>query len=475
MSVTRRGEATAVVPEPRAHPAWWVAVAAAGAIVAAGACTTMSGLLINPLHGQFGWSHGRIGVAISVNMVLYGLTAPFASALMDRFGIRPVVAGALTTVAAGAALTTVVTAAWQLVLSWGLLVGLGTGALAMAFAATVANRWFVRRRGLVTGMLTAASVFGQFAFLPLLSSVVDHAGWRPAVMAVAAVGLLAAPVSWALLRDHPADVGLRAYGAAEFTARPVAEPGALRRSVRVLARAAGTGPFWLLAGMFAICGATTNGIMWDHFVPAAHEHGMPATTAASLLAVIGPCNVVGTIIAGWLTDRLDGRWLLAACFGSRGIVLAFVPVLMAPGADPSMVFFVVVFGLLDVATVPPTIALCRRRYAEDGAVVFGWVNAAHQCGAGLMAVLGAAARDAFGSYQAVWLAGGALCAIAAALSLATRVPAANEVAVAERPRGTLPNPVGQPVASTGLRWPAPRAAAAPARRPAADRRPPRRG
>ncbi|MET8676292.1 MFS transporter [Streptomyces sp. NPDC004647] len=416
----RAREGTPAVRAPRVHRAWWVAAVASLAIISAGAFTTMSGLLVSPLHQEFHWSRGTIGFAASVNMALYGLTAPFAAALMDRLGIRRVVVGALLTIAAGAALTTVMTQAWQLTLYWGVLVGLGCGSVAMAFAATVSGRWFARRRGLVAGFLTAAGVFGQFVFLPLLSWIVDRYAWRPAAVTPALAALVVVPFVLLLLRDHPADIGLKAYGAEQFTPKPAPLPGAARRTLRVLREAAGTLPFWLLAGTFAICGASTNGVMWTAFAPAAHDHGMPVTVAASLLAMIGVFNVVGTIASGWLTDRFDARRLLAVYYALRGISLMSVPLLLAATVQPSMITFIVIFGLLDVATVPPTIALCREFHGEDSAIVFGWVSAAHQVGAALVAFLGGVARDAFGSYDMLWFAAGALCAPAALMALMVR-------------------------------------------------------
>ncbi|WP_093802743.1 MFS transporter [Streptomyces sp. Wb2n-11] len=404
------------------HRAWLVAAVAAVAIVAAGAFTTMAGLLVGPLHREFGWPRSTIGLGASVNMVLYGLTAPFSAALMDRFGMRRVVGGALAAVAAGALCTTAMTEPWQFVLSWGVLVGTGCGSMATAFAATVADRWFARRRGLVTGVLTAAGVFGQFAFLPLLSWTVERYAWRAAAVTLVVVALVALPLVLLLLRDGPTDIGLRPYGAAEHTAsasreRPAPVPGAARRTVRVCARSARTGPFWLLAGTFAICGASTNGVMWTHFTPAAHDHGMPATAASSLLAAIGVFNVAGTVASGWLTDRLDPRRLLAAYYALRGLTLLALPLLLTAEIGAPLVAFVVLFGLLDVATVPPTLALCRELYGEDSAIVFGWTGAAHQLGAGLAAFAGGVARDAFGSYDPLWLGTGALCGAGALLAL----------------------------------------------------------
>ncbi|THA38208.1 MFS transporter [Streptomyces sp. A1547] len=424
---------TSTAPAPttpgRIHRAWFVAAVTFVTIIGAAAFASLPGLLIEPLHEEFDWSRGTVGFAVSVNLALYGLTAPFAAALMDRFGIRKVVALALLVISGGTVATLWMTASWQLVLFWGVLVGLGSGSMALAFAATVTNRWFTARRGLVTGILTAAGASGQLIFLPLLSWLVVHHGWRPAAVTVALAALAVVPFVWLLLRDHPADVGLAPYGGT-YAEKPAPAPGAARRAVTVLFKAARTGPFWLLAGTFAICGASTNGLVKTHFVPAAHDHGMPVTAAAGLLAVIGVFDVVGTIASGWFTDRFEARRLLAVYYALRGVSLMFLPMLLAPSVHPPMLFFIIFYGLDWVATVPPTIALCREHYGEDSAIVFGWVLASHQVGAAVVAFLGGLARDAFGSYDLVWYASGALCAMAALMAMVIRRRPATPAAAA---------------------------------------------
>ncbi|MFB7478768.1 MFS transporter [Streptomyces anulatus] len=407
----------------RIHRAWLMAAVAGAAIVTAGAFTTVPGLLVTPLHEEYAWERGQIALAASVNMVLFGLTAPFAAALMDRIGARRVVMGALLLVAAGALLTGVMTRPWQLVAYWGVLIGLGSGCLTMTFAAGITARWFDRRRGLVTGALSSSSHLGQLLFLPLLAWSVGRFGWRPPVVTLALVALAVAALVFLLLRDHPADVAAKPYGAREFVPRPPPVPGAAGRALRVLLRAARTGPFWLLAGMFALCGASTNGIMWSNWAPAAHDHGMRATAAASLLSLVGIFSALGALLAGWLTDRFDPRRLLTVCFAVRALTLLALPLVFAAEVTAPMLLFVAVYGLVDVATVPPVIELARRVYGEDGPVVFGWTNAAHQLGAGASAYLGATARDVLGTYDVVWAALAAGCLAAALLAPAVRVRA----------------------------------------------------
>jgi len=404
------------------HPAWWVAAVAFLALLAAAGFRAAPGALMVPLHEEFGWSMSIMSLAVSVNLVLYGLTAPFAAALMDRFGVRQVVAAALVLVAAGAGGSVLMTASWQLLIFWGLLIGLGTGSMALVFAATIANRWFVQRRGLVMGILTAGSATGQLIFLPPVAALAETTGWRWASLLIGAAALVAVPIVWLVLRDHPEDRGVLPFGAdAETHAPPVrAAGGATLRALEGLAFAARHRSFWALAIAFAICGATTNGLIGIHFIPSAHDHGMPTTTAAGLLAVVGIFDIAGTVASGWLTDAFDPRKLLVAYYAFRGVGLLLLPWLLSDTVHPSMVLFIVIYGLDWVATVPPTAALCREIFGENGTIVFGWVFAAHQLGAAAAAFGAGVIRDAFGEYTYAWWGGAVMCAVAAVLSIAVK-------------------------------------------------------
>ncbi|MEV4277829.1 MFS transporter [Actinoplanes xinjiangensis] len=401
----------------RFHPAWAVAAVTFIALLGAAGFRSTPSVMLQPLHDEFGWSLGTISAAVSVNLLLYGLTAPFAAALMARFGIRRVAMGALLLVSAGSGLTLWMTQSWQLVLCWGVLVGLGTGSLALGFVATITGRWFVRHRGLVTGVLTAAGATGNLIFLPVLSRVVESDGWRTAALTVSIAALLVVPLLWWRLRDHPADLNVPAFGATEIEEPVKPAGGAAGNALRALRDAAKTRPFWLLAGGFAICGATTNGLVGTHFIPAADDHGMPSTTAATLLALVGVFDVVGTIASGWLTDRIDSRILLGAYYALRGLSLLTLPSLFAATAHPSMLIFILFYGLDWVATVPPTVTLCREYFGAAGPIVFGWVFASHQFGAAAAATAAGLVRDRMGEYTVAWYAAGGLAILGAVLSL----------------------------------------------------------
>ena len=411
----------------RIHRAWVVAAVAFVALIGAAGFRATPGVLIVPLQEEFGWSRAQISLAVTVNLLLFGLTAPFAAALMDRYGMRRVVTVALLLVAGGSAMTIFMTARWQLVLGWGVLVGFGTGSMALVFAATVANRWFVRSRGLVMGVLTAGGATGQLVFLPILAWLAQERGWRAAALVVALAALAVVPLVLLLLRDRPSDLGLLPYGgqASDVVAPAGADGvGPARRAVAGLSMAARTRAFWFLAGGFAICGASTNGLIGTHFIPAAHDHGMAGTTAAGLLALIGIFDVVGTIGSGWLTDRVDSRLLLGGYYALRGLSLLALPALFQESVRPSMLVFIIFYGLDWVATVPPTVALCRQVYGPGaGTVVFGWVFASHQLGAAIAAGLAGLARTSLGTYDLAWFVAGGLCLGAAVLSVRIAIPA----------------------------------------------------
>jgi MFS family permease len=420
----------------RWHRAWVVAAVTLGALVAAAAFRSSTGVLLEPIEAEFGWSRTVTSGAVSLNLVLYGLIAPFAAAFMERFGIRRTVATALVIVGAASALTLLMTQPWQLWLLWGVFIGIGTGAMALVLGAIVANRWFHTHRGLVTGIFSAASATGQLLFLPLIARTAVDSGWRAAAGIVSVLALLMAVLVVAFLRDRPSDHGLLPYGMeagsvvveAELSGRSPA-----RVAIDVLRKASHRWSFWALVLTFWVCGWSTNGIIQTHFVPAAHDHGMPSTTAAGLLAVVGIFDIAGTVASGWLTDRVDPRWLLVAYYGGRGLSLLALDAVLGPGIEPGMWVFIVFYGLDWVATVPPTVALCRTHFGlADSGVVFGWVFASHMVGAGVGASVAGWVRTSQGDYHWAWVVAAALCFASVVITLS--IPKVREgMAVAAAP------------------------------------------
>ena len=395
------------------HPAWIVAGITFGTLFATSGFRSAPSVLILPLEEDFGWRRDVISLAVAINVLLYGLTAPFAAALMERFTVRKVVMAALSTVGTGALLTIWMSQSWHLMLLWGVVVGVGTGSMALVFAATIANRWFVKRRGLVIGILTAAAASGQLVFLPGLSKLAQDPGWRASSLVIALAAYLMVPLIYLFLKEDPQSVGSSPYGADKDWLPPVLQKGnAAKVAINVLKDASKVKNFWYLVGSFFVCGLSTSGLIGTHFIPAAHDHGMPTVTAASLLALIGVFDVVGTIFSGYLTDRIDPRKLLFFYYSLRGLSLFLLPSILFSTLHPSTLVFIIFYGLDWVATVPPTVLLCRQVLTpEKGAIIYGWVFAAHQVGGAIAAFGAAVLRIKFGDYAAAFYITGVLCLI----------------------------------------------------------------
>jgi len=397
----------------RIHPAWFAAAVTFLTLVATAGFRSAPSVLLVPLEDAFSWSRDDISLAVAINILLFGLTAPFAAALMERFGIRRVVMTALATVGIGAFSTIFMTKPWHLMALWGVVVGIGTGSMALVFAATIANRWFVKRRGLVIGVLTAASATGQLIFLPGLSSLATNVGWKSVSITVACGAFIMVPLIFIFLKERPSSAGVTPYGAPSDWVEPERnKTNAARLAIQTLRDASKKRDFWFLVGSFFVCGLSTSGLIGTHFIPAAHDHGMGEVTAASLLALVGVFDVVGTIFSGWLTDRYDPRKLLFVYYFFRGLSLFLLPSILFATVHPSTLVFVIFYGLDWVATVPPTILLCRQVLGPNlTPVVYGWVFAAHQIGGSAAAFGAAVLHTKFGDYAYAFYLSGFMCVI----------------------------------------------------------------
>jgi sugar phosphate permease len=402
----------------RIHYGWYVAGITFVTLLAAAGIRSMPSILIVPVEQEFGWSRATISFAVAINLVLYGLMGPFAAAFMERLGVRKTIVMSLVLVAGGVALTPLMTAPWQLVLLWGVVVGTGTGMTALVLGATVVNRWFSEQRGLVMGMLTASTATGQLLFLPLLAMIVEDLGWRTAVLGVACAALVIVPLVMLLMRERPRDIGLAPFGKTEMEAappRPTGNPFAL--AFGALIEGSRSRDFWLLFGTFFICGLSTNGLIGTHLIAACFDAGIPEVKAAGLLAMMGIFDLVGTTLSGWLSDRCNNRYLLAWYYGLRGLSLLWLPFAL----DLSffgLSLFAVFYGLDWIATVPPTVRLTTNTFGREKApMMFGWIFTGHQLGAAVAAFGAGVLRTAMDGYLEAFLLAGLACLVAVAMSL----------------------------------------------------------
>jgi MFS family permease len=401
------------------HYGWvMVGVTFLTALISAGTVGA-PGVFIVPLQREFGWTTAEISSALSVRFVLFGLMAPFAAALLNRYGLRNVTLSALLIVVSALVTSLAMTKVWQLMLLWGVVIGIGTGMTALVLGATVAARWFTARRGLVVGILTASVATGQLAFLPLLATMTERLGWRVALAFMCAMLGVAATAVLLLMRDRPSDLKLRPFGDEGTQPIPVPPPSTapiMAAALGTLRDAAKHRAFWILFATFFICGASTNGLVQVHLIPMCLDFGIPQVEAASLLAAMCVFDFFGTILSGWLSDRYDNRWLLFWYYGLRGLSLLFLP--FSDFSFYGLSLFAMFYGLDWIATVPPTVRLTAQRFgAERANLVFGWIFAGHQMGAGAAAFGAGLSRTMLASYLPAFFVAGALCVIAALIAL----------------------------------------------------------
>ena len=396
-----------------------VAVAFVTMLTTAGAMG-LPGALIGALHSDFGWDVGEISSALALRLALFGLMGPFAAALIERYGVRNIVLTAVLLLVVGLLSALVMTKLWQLIVMWGVVVGVGTGLTAVVLGAIVSSRWFTRHRGLVLGMLTASNATGQLVFLPVAAWLVTHVGWRAALIPSIGGLVLAAALVVLFMRDRPADVGLLPLGdTAAPAAPPPARQPAIANAIGSFMEGSRSSTFWILAATFFVCGLSTNGLIQTHFISLCSDFGMPELEAASTLAMMGAFDFVGTILSGWLSDRYDNRWLLFWYYGLRGLSLLYLP--SSTFSLYGLSLFALFYGLDWIATVPPTVKLAANTFGREKAgLMFGWIFAAHQIGAATAALGAGFTRSALATYLPAFYVAGAMCLVAALLALAIR-------------------------------------------------------
>ncbi|MBV9114188.1 MAG: MFS transporter [Hyphomicrobiales bacterium] len=402
------------------HYGWVVAAVTFIMLLTTAGAMGLPGALILPLNNEFGWGTAAISSALALRIMLYGLMGPFAAALMNRYGLRNVAIASALLISLALAGASLIRELWQLMVLWGVVVGIATGLTALVFAATVANRWFFKRRGLLLGVLSASSATGQLAFLPLSAWLATHMGWRVALLPAGIGVLLAALLAILFLADRPSDLGLTAYGE-EGPVAPAPTPGgnAVRAAFAMLGEASRQPAFWALFATFFICGLSTNGLIQTHFIAFCSDFGMPAVDSASVLAMMGAFDFIGTIASGYLSDRYDCRWLLFWYYGLRGLSLLWLP--SSTFSIYGLSIFAMFYGLDWIATVPPTVRIAASVFGrEKGGLAFGWVFMGHQLGAAVAAFGAGLSRSELATYLPAFYGAGAACLLAALIALTAK-------------------------------------------------------
>ncbi|MGE6753900.1 MFS transporter [Rossellomorea sp. NPDC071047] len=399
----------------RLHYSWIILAISFFSIIVAGIVRSSSGVFIEPFESEFGWDRSIISLAFAVGLFLYGISGPFMAALIEVLGLKKMMIGSMATLLVGTLLTLVMNQPWQLILIWGIIIGLGSSLFLTVLSPYVANRWFVKRRGLAVGILTASTATGQLILLPVLAIIIDRYSWRGAISLIIILCIIMLLIIAFFMKSSPKDIGIEPYGKVDRIQVDEEKPrnNAIVIAFNGLFLAVKVKEFWLLAGSFFICGLSTSGLIGTHFVSYCLSYGIPLVTAASLLSFMGIFDLVGTTLSGWLSDRFDNRWLLFWYYALRGGSLVLLPFALSEGSVTLLIIFSVFYGLDWIATVPPTINISRQIFgvAKSG-IIYGWIFAAHQAGAAVAAFGGGIIFNLFNSYTWAFFLAGVFCVLA---------------------------------------------------------------
>lgn len=407
------------------HYSWVILGVTFCAIIVAGIVRSSSGVFIDPFELEFGWDRPAISFAFAICLFLYGLSGPFMAAFVEIFGLKSMMLWSMGILAGGLALTFVMKTEWQLILIWGVMIGIGSGLFLTVLSTQVANRWFVKRRGLAVGILTAATATGQLILLPVMAIFIQEYSWRAAILLIFILSIVMFIVIALFMRSFPKDVGIGPYGQEEIAEEAASLKGRnpFKMAIGSLVEGLRVKEFWLLAGSFFICGLSTSGLIGTHFISYCISFGIPLVVAASMLSFMGIFDLIGTTLSGWLSDRFDNRWLLFWYYILRGASLMMLPFALESGSYVWLVVFSIFYGLDWIATVPPTIGLTRQTFGlEKSAMMYGWIVAAHQVGAGVAAYSGGVVYKVFGSYMWAFLLAGGFCVLASLFVILLKKP-----------------------------------------------------
>ncbi|MBK5481608.1 MFS transporter [Peribacillus sp. TH16] len=398
----------------RFHYSWIILIITFFSIIVAGIVRSSSGVFIVPFENEFGWDRSVISLAFAISLFLYGLSGPFMAALIEVLGLKKMMVFAMSTLLAGVILTFFMEHEWQLILIWGIIIGLGSGLFLTVLSPYVANRWFEKRRGLAVGILTASTATGQLVLLPVLAIIIENYSWRWAIGLIMVLSLIMLAIILLFMKNTPKEVGILPYGLEEESQEAilVQKKNPIVMAFQSLIEAVRVKEFWLLAGSFFICGLSTSGLIGTHFISYCISFGLPVVTAASLLSFMGIFDLIGTTVSGWLSDRFDNRWLLFWYYGLRGASLVLLPFALQEGSIILLIIFSVFYGLDWIATVPPTISISRQVFGiEKSGIVYGWIFASHQAGAAVAAYGGGLIFKIFSSYTWAFFLAGIFCVL----------------------------------------------------------------
>lgn len=388
--------------KPKIHFAWWVLGITFVALLVGAGSRFSFGAYIKPLELEFHASRGGMGGISFLSFIVYGLSQPLVGGLVDRYGPRIVLSGSMVMIGAGLLLTSVTDNFWSLRLAFGVIASIGFAGSSSVAASVIAAQWFVKRRGLAIGLLTAAFSLGQMVIVPMSIYLISQIGWRDAFRVLAMIMLIGIlPLVAIFLRSKPQEIGIRPFGAGDDWVEKPLPKRARGLWSPDLGKIFRSPYFWPLALPYFICGFTTSGLMDTHLIPFAQEMHMHKADVATTISLLALFNFFGSAAAGYFSDRWDKGKMLVAIYGLRVFTVLFLLTVREPLA---LMIFGVAFGLVDFATVAPTSALSAELFSGSSlGMVYGWISLSHQLGAASGSFIPGLLYDWTGGYQASFI------------------------------------------------------------------------
>ena len=394
------------------HYGWVMAGLVFLMTIMASAVSSTPQLIILPITEEYNWQISDITNAIGLMFFTLACLAPFSGALILNLGVTPVVLIALGLNIIGLGLSIISFEKWHFLITIGIFLGAASGIIGLGLTATVASRWFIKRRGLVVGFLTAAFAAGQLLFVPLMAWITTVVDWRFALLIPIMGSLISSVLFLFFGKNWPSDLNLTPFGGRTIEKPPEkVSQNAVLVSFQVLKSATTQPAFWILSATFFICGLSSTGIVGQHFIPFCADNNVGIVAASSYLAIMGIFNFIGTIGSGWLSDRFDNYKLLMWFYGLRALSLIYLP--FSGFEFFTLLLWAMFFGLDFIATVPPTVKLTSKYFGTiNGPVLFGWIFAAHQMGSAIAASSAGWSRDTILTYMPSFVVAGLLSLLA---------------------------------------------------------------
>jgi MFS family permease len=394
------------------HYAWIILGLAFLALLSAQGVRLSFGAFIAPWENEFSTNRGIISLVAFISYAVFGFSQPIIGRLIDQYGVRTILSYSVLLIGISTILTFFATTPWQLMIIYGFIASIGFGGASNVAGSVAITNWFVEKRGFAVGLMSAGTAGGQLLLVPLSLFLINELGWKLTVVVLGLfLVIVVFPLLLIFLRTHPSEKNSTPLGAKESIPLADSENKKEVNTVSIITLLKKKEFLFLLLPFF-VCGVTTSGLIDTHLIPFAQYCGISTTVTGTAVSLLAAFNITGTIFSGYLADRFSCRIMLTFLYGSRALTIVFLllligePIMMGFFLSESylLVIFAISFGIVDFATVAPTVKLATEYFRGlSVGVIFGWLFLSHQLGAAIGAYLPGVLFDITGNYTSSFI------------------------------------------------------------------------